>query len=84
MKTEELDDKLAETLTEIKVDTLVTLLSEIRGKALMETLAARIPDVEIETMGETVPENTQRWLWANFVRAKMGASCASLRDSGTI
>ena len=50
MKTEALDDKLAETLTEIKVDTLVTLLSEIRAKALMHTLAARLTDVEIETL----------------------------------
>ena len=74
MKTEALDDKLAETLSEIKVDTLVTLLSEIRAKALMETLGARLTDVQIETLGDTVPENTQRWLWANFVRPKMGGS----------
>ena len=62
MKTEALNEKLAETLTEIKVDTLVTLLSEIRATALMQTLAASLTDVEIETLGETVPENTQRWL----------------------
>ena len=62
MKTKAPDDKLAETLTEIKFDTVVTVLSEIRNKALMETLAARLTDVEIETLGETVPENTQRWL----------------------
>ena len=74
MKTEALDDKLAATLTEIKVDTLVTLLSEIRAKSLMHTLAARLTDVAIETLGETVPENTQRWLWENFVRPKMGGS----------
>ena len=72
MKTEELDDKLAETLTEIKFDTLVTLLSEIRAKALMNTLAARLTDVEIETLGKTVPENTQLWLWANLSRPKKG------------
>ena len=35
MKREGLEDKLAETLLEIKVDTLDTLLSEIRAKALM-------------------------------------------------
>ena len=57
MKTKALDDKLAETLTEFKVNTLVTLLSEIRAKALMDT-----SDVEIETLGETVVKNTQRWL----------------------
>ena len=72
MKTEELDDKLAETLTEIKFDTLVTLLSEIRAKALMNTLAARLTDVEIETLGKTVPENTQLWLWANLSLPKKG------------
>ena len=74
MKREALEDKLPETLLEIKVDTLVTLLSKIRAKALMQTLAARLTDVEIETLGETVPENTQRWLWANFVLSKMGGS----------
>ena len=74
MKREALEDKLAETLLEIKVDTLVTLLSEIRAKALMEKLAARLTDVEIETLGETVPENTQRWLWGNFELPKMGGS----------
>ena len=42
MKTEALDDKLAVTLTEVKVDTLVTLLSKIRAKALMDTLAVRL------------------------------------------
>ena len=40
----------------------------------MDTPAARLTDVEIETLNETVVKNTQRWLWANFVRAKMGAS----------
>ena len=42
MKTDALDDKLAVTLKEVKVDTLVTLLSEIRAKALMHTLAATL------------------------------------------
>ena len=62
MKTLALDDKLAQTLTEVKVDTLVTLLSEVRAEALMNTLNARLTDVEIETLGETVAKNTQRWL----------------------
>ena len=62
MKTKALDDKLAETLTEFKVDTLVTLLSVIRAEALMDKPAARLTDVEIETLGETVVKNTQRWL----------------------
>ena len=42
MKTEALHDKLAETLTEIKVDTLVTLLSEIRLSP-PQRLPLRIP-----------------------------------------
>ena len=62
MKTEALDDKLAQTLTEVKVYRLVTLLSEVRAEALMDTLNARLTDVEIETLGETVAKNTQRWL----------------------
>ena len=62
MKTLALDDKLAQTLTKVKVDTLVILHFEIRAEVLMDTLAARLPDVEIETLGETVAKNTQRWL----------------------
>ena len=57
MKTEELDDKLAETLTEVKVDTLDTLLAEIRAH---RHTGCKV--VEIETLGETVAENMQRWL----------------------
>ena len=59
LKTLALDEKLAQTLTKVKVDTLVILLSEIRAEVLM---AARLADVEIETLGETVAKNTQRWL----------------------
>ena len=40
----------------------------------MDTPAARLTDVEIKTLGETVVKNKQRWLWANFVRPKMGGS----------
>ena len=43
----------------------------------MDTLAARLTDVEIKTLGEKVVKNTQRWLWANFVRAKMVGSLDS-------
>ena len=53
MTTEALDDKWAEKLAEVKVETLVTLLPEIKAEALMNTLAARLTDVEIETLGET-------------------------------
>ena len=62
MKTEALDDKLAETLTEVKVDTLVTIVSEIKVEALMDALAARLTDVEIDTLGETEAQKTQRRL----------------------
>ena len=62
MKTLALHEKLAQTLTEVKVDTLVTLLSKVRAEALMDTLNARLTDVEIETLGETVAKNTQRCL----------------------
>ena len=54
MKTKALDDKLAQTLTEFKDDKLVTLLSEIKAEELMDTLAASLTDVQIETVGETV------------------------------
>ena len=54
MNTEALDHKLAEKLAEVKVKTLVTLLTEIKAKALMNTLAARPTHVEIETLCETV------------------------------
>ena len=40
----------------------------------MHTAAASLTDVEIETLGETVVKNTERWLWANFVRPKMDGS----------
>ena len=49
MKTEALDDKLAEKLAEVTVETLVTLLSEMKAEALMYTPAARLTDVEIDT-----------------------------------
>ena len=56
MKTEALDEKLAEKLAEVTVETLVTLLSEIKAGALMDTPAARLTDVERETLGETVAQ----------------------------
>ena len=53
MTTEALNDKWAEKIAEVKVETLVTLLPQIKAEALMNTLAARLTDVEIETLGET-------------------------------
>ena len=37
MKTEALDDKVAEKLAEVKVATLLALLSEIKSEVLMNT-----------------------------------------------
>ena len=54
MNTEALDDKLAEKLAEVKVERLVTLLTETDADAHMNTLAARLTDVKIETLCETV------------------------------
>ena len=54
MKTEALGDKLTRRLAEVKVETLVTSLSEMRAYALIDTLADRLTDVEIETIAKTV------------------------------
>ena len=51
MKPKALDDKLAGKRAEVKVEILFTLLSEIKGAALNDTLADRQTD-EIETLGE--------------------------------
>ena len=56
VKTEALDDKLAEKLADVTVETLVTLLSVMKAEALMDTPAARLTDMEIETLGETVAQ----------------------------
>lgn len=54
VKTKALDDKLAKRLGGLKIKTFLTLLSEIKGEALIDTLAVRPTDVEVETLGETV------------------------------
>ena len=56
VNTEALDDKLAEKLAEVKLEMLVTLLTEIKAEALMKTgcRAVRLTHVEIETLCETV------------------------------
>ena len=56
VKTKALDDKLAKRLGGLKIKTFFTLLSEIKGEALIDTLAARPTDVEVETLGETVAQ----------------------------
>ena len=48
-----LNDKLAEMLAEVKVETLVTLLIQRKAEALLDTPPARITDVEIETQRDS-------------------------------
>ena len=49
VKTKALHHILAEKLAEVKFETHVTLLSERKAEALMDTPSARLRDVEIET-----------------------------------
>ena len=49
MKTEALGDRLTTRLAEVKVETLVTSLSEIRAYALSNTLANRPEVVQFKT-----------------------------------
>ena len=44
---------LAEKLAEVKFETHVSLLSERKAEALMETPSARLTDVEIETQRDS-------------------------------
>ena len=51
-----LDDELAKRLAGLKIETFFTLLSEIKCEGLIDALADRPTDVEIETLGETVAQ----------------------------
>ena len=53
MKTKALHDILAEKLAEVKFQMHVTLLSERKAEALMDTPSARLTDVEIETQRDS-------------------------------
>ena len=53
VKTKALHDILAEKLGEVKFETHVTLLSERKAEALMDTPSARLTNVEIETQRES-------------------------------
>ena len=53
VKTKALHDILAEKLAEVKFETHVTLLSERKADALMDTPSARLTDVEIETQRDS-------------------------------
>ena len=72
MKIEALDDKGAKRVAEVKVQTFVTLPSEIKAKSLIDTLAEWLTDVEIDTWRNSGP-NILRGACRNFgSRAKKG------------
>ena len=56
MNTEALHHKLPKRLAEFKVATLVTLLSDIKAEAIIDSLANRLIDVEINKLGKTVAQ----------------------------
>ena len=62
VKTEALHHKLPKRLAEFKVATLVTLLSDIKAEAIIDSLADRLTDVEINKLGKTVVKDTQNFL----------------------
>ena len=51
-----LDYELAKSLAGLKIETFFTLLSEIKCEELIDTLADRPTDVEIETLAKTVAQ----------------------------
>ena len=53
MKTKALHAILAEELGEVKFETHVTLLSERKAEALMDTPSARLTNVKIETQRDS-------------------------------
>ena len=54
MKTEALHHKLPKRLAEVKVATLVTLLSDIKAEAIIDSQADTLTDVEMDQLGKTV------------------------------
>ena len=62
-----LHDELAKRLAGLKIETFFTLLSEIKCKRLIDTLAARPTDVEIETLCETVAQRYARVFLKNWL-----------------
>lgn len=51
-----LDDELVKRLAGLKIETFFTLVSEIKCAGLINTLADRPTDVEIERLAETVAQ----------------------------
>ena len=56
MKTVALHHKLPKRLAEVKVATLVTLLSDIKAETIIDSLADWVTDVEIDKLGKTVAQ----------------------------
>ena len=54
MKTEAPHHNLPKRLAELKVATLVTLLFDIKAEAIIDSLADRLTDVQINKLGKTV------------------------------
>lgn len=51
---------MAKRLAVVKLKTFFSLLSKIKAKARIDTLANRLTDIEIKTLGETVGPNIRR------------------------
>ena len=62
MKTEAPSKRLTKRLAEVKFETLVTFLSEIKAYALTGTLADRLTNVEIETLAKQWLKDSPRCL----------------------
>ena len=56
MKTDALHHKLPKRQAEVKVATLVTLLSDIKAEAISDSLADWVADVEMDKLGKTVAQ----------------------------
>ena len=66
MKTEAVHNKMAKKLAEVKVATLVTLLSDKNADAIIDSLADTLTDVEMDKLGKTVAKHTQNFLSKNW------------------
>ena len=61
-----LKDKVAKRLAVVKLKTFFSLLSKIKAEARIDTLANRLTDVEIKTLGETVAQIYAKVLCKNW------------------
>ena len=56
MNTDALHHKLPKRLAEVKVVTLVTLLSDIKAEPIIDSLADTLTAVEMDKLGKTVAQ----------------------------